>query len=104
MANVLIDEDTHVDCDHVGKNQASRFIHDALSIRTKISRSYDYERAKCEDPKTISEQFKALSNAKKKYGILDEDTYNFDETSFMIGQIQPRIVVTATERHNQPKK
>ena len=37
MANVLIDKDTHVDCDHVGKNWASRFIRDALSIRTKIS-------------------------------------------------------------------
>ena len=69
-----------------------------------MSQPYDYERAKCEDPRTISEQFKALSNTKKKYSILDKDTYNFNETSFMIGQIQPRIVVTATERHNQLKK
>jgi len=103
MANVLIDEDTRVDRDHVGKNWASRFIRDTPSIRTRISQPYDDERAKCEDPKTIGKWFEALLNTKKKYGILDEDTYNFDETGFMMGRIRPGMVVTATERRHRPK-
>jgi hypothetical protein len=98
MANVLIDEDTRVDRDHVGKNWANRFIDAHPVLKNRMSRPYDYERAKCEDPKTVANWFRALSNTKKKYGILDEDTYNFDETGFMMGRIRPRMVVTATER------
>ncbi|KAF2180151.1 CENP-B protein [Zopfia rhizophila CBS 207.26] len=35
---------------------------------------------------------------KKKYGILNEDTYNFDETGFMMGVIHPFMVVTSSNR------
>ena len=39
-----------------------------------------------------------------KYGILDEDLYNFDETGFMIGQITALIVVTGADRDGKRKK
>ncbi|KAL2128446.1 hypothetical protein VTI74DRAFT_9184 [Chaetomium olivicolor] len=42
-------------------------------------------RAKCEDPKVIGEWFALVRNTKAKYGIADDDTYNFDETGFMMG-------------------
>ncbi|EFQ90857.1 hypothetical protein PTT_12453 [Pyrenophora teres f. teres 0-1] len=38
-----------------------------------------------------------------KYGIQDEDTYNFDEAGFIVGQISTGAVVTASERRGRPK-
>jgi hypothetical protein len=35
---------------------------------------------------------------KAKYGILDDDTYNFDEAGFMMGMILTGVVVTSSER------
>jgi hypothetical protein len=38
-----------------------------------------------------------------KYGIQDEDIFNFDETGFQMGMILTGIVITGSERRNQPK-
>ena len=38
-----------------------------------------------------------------KYGIVDADIYNFDETGFMIGIISIVIVVTSSERAGRVK-
>ena len=40
---------------------------------------------------------------RQKYGILDCDLYNFDETGFMIGQICPNMVVTRSDRRGRGK-
>jgi hypothetical protein len=34
---------------------------------------------------------------KAKYGILDDDMYNFDESGFMMGVIANKLVVTGSE-------
>jgi hypothetical protein len=47
--------------------------------------------------------FALVYNTKTKYGITDDDSYNFDETSFQMGVITTGIVVTGSERCNQPK-
>jgi hypothetical protein len=52
----------------------------------------------CEDPKVIRGWFKLVENTKAKYGILDEDTYNFNESSFIIGIILTRAVVIGSKR------
>ena len=44
-----------------------------------------------------------MENTKAKYSILDEDTYNFDESGFMIGVILTGAVVTGSERRGRPK-
>ena len=36
-------------------------------------------------------------NVKAKYGIVDDDIYNFDETRFIIGIIFAGIVVTTSD-------
>ena len=69
----------------------------------KFNRKYDYKRALCEDSKVIRDWFLLVANMKAKYGIQDDDTYNFDKTGFMIGQITPGAVVTALERRGRPK-
>ncbi|KAF2186623.1 hypothetical protein K469DRAFT_539062, partial [Zopfia rhizophila CBS 207.26] len=38
-----------------------------------------------------------------KYGIQDKDTYNFDETGFMLGIITSLLVVTGLERRSKRK-
>ena len=45
-----------------------------------------------------------MQNVKAKYGILDDNTYNFDETGFIIGQISSRKVVTDAGKPGQAKQ
>jgi hypothetical protein len=45
-----------------------------------------------------------VKNTKAKYGILDEDTHNFDETGFMMGMISAQMVFTGSEKRSNPKK
>ena len=57
----------------------------------------------CEDPKQIQPWFQLVQNIVAKYGILLDDTYNFDETSFQIGVISTSKVVTRLERRGRVK-
>jgi len=88
----------------IGKNWASNFINRRPEIRAKINRRYDYKRALCEDPQIIGGWFKLVQNVKAKYGILEEDIYNFDEAGFMMGVIATAKVVTSSEARNRPKR
>jgi hypothetical protein len=40
---------------------------------------------------------------KATYGISDNDTYNFNETGFIMGKISSQLVVTGSERRGRPK-
>jgi len=44
-----------------------------------------------------------MYNIKVKYGILDDDSYNFNETSFIIGMIIAIIVVTTLDSRGRAK-
>ena len=65
---------------------------------------YDYQRAKCEDLKIIREWFAFMYNVKAKYGIFDENSYNFDETGFIMGIIIFAIVVTTFDGRGWAKQ
>jgi hypothetical protein len=65
--------------------------------------NYDYQRAQCEDPVLIQGWFTLVQNLIAKYGILQEDIYNFDETGFQMGVIGTSKVVTRAERKGHPK-
>jgi hypothetical protein len=41
---------------------------------------------------------------KAKYGIVDDDIYNFDESGFLMGKISSQLVVTGTEKPRKVKK
>jgi hypothetical protein len=51
-------------------------------LQSKFKHKYDYKRAKFEDSRLIQGWFKRVQDTKIQYGILDEDTWNFDETGF----------------------
>jgi hypothetical protein len=51
---------------------------------------------------TIRDWFRLVRNTIARYGILDEDIYNFDETGFQMGVIATAKVITGAERSKKP--
>lgn len=88
----------------VGKNWVDNFIKRTPELRTRWSRPYDRQRAACEDPAVIQPWFALVQSMKAKYGISDEDTYNFDESGFLMGKISSQLVVTGSEKPGKQKK
>jgi hypothetical protein len=101
IANSLL---TNRDAPRVGKRWAYNFVQRQLELKTRRSRRYDYQRAKCEDPTIIYGWFRLVENTIAKYGIQSDDIWNFDETGFMMGMIEPGTVVTSSERQGRPKQ
>jgi hypothetical protein len=88
----------------VGKQWARNFVQRQPELRTRRSRPYDYQRAKCEDPAVIRAWFDLFRNTVAKHGILESDIWNFDETGFLMGQISSTLVVTSSEGRGKAKK
>ena len=84
MANRLL---AARDAQPVGKNWVSNFVKRRQELRTCWIRKYDHQRSKCEDPKVIGDWFRLLRNTIAKYGMVDDDIYNFDKTGFLISMI-----------------
>jgi hypothetical protein len=87
-----------------GKNWVDNFIKRTPELRTRWSRPYDRQRAACEDPAVIRPWFSLVQSMKAKYGIADEDTWNFDESGFMMGKISSQLVITGSEKPGKQKK
>ena len=84
MANHLLSQ---YGTQQVGEKWVYNLVKRRPEIESKFSRKYNYERAKCEDPKIIQGHFDRVRDIISEYGILPEDIFNFDETSFTIGLI-----------------
>jgi hypothetical protein len=87
----------------VGQKWPANFVKRTDSLATRFNRPYDRQRALCEDPVLIQGWFKLVEQTKAKYGICNEDVYNFDEAGFMLGKITTQLVVTGSERRGRPK-
>lgn len=66
----------------VGVNWVYRLIKRRSEIKSQVTRLRDHQRILCSDLAVISPWFDLVRNVKAKYSILDQDTYNFDETGF----------------------
>jgi len=75
----------------------SRFVNSQSELQTKWNRKFYSQRARCEDLVVIAAWFKLVEETRQAYRILDTDTYNFDETSFMIGVAATSKVVTSSD-------
>lgn len=100
MANQLRRER---DASPVGKRWAINFIQRQPELKSRKTRSYDNQRALCEDPEKIQAWFKLVVNFIAKFGIRVEDIYNFDETGFLMGILGTTTVVTSSDRTTKPK-
>ena len=87
----------------VGQKWPANFVKRTDSLTTRFNRAYDRQRALCEDPVLIRSWFKLVEETKTKYGICNEDVYNFDEAGFIMGKITTQLVVTGSERRGRPK-
>ena len=81
----------------VGKNWVSRFVNGQSELQTRWNRKFHSQRGKCEDPITITAWFKLVEETRQRYGILEQDVYNFDETGFMMGVAATSKVVTSAD-------
>ncbi|KJZ73072.1 hypothetical protein HIM_07456 [Hirsutella minnesotensis 3608] len=98
MADLLLRE--RVPDASVGKHWVSRFVDRHDVVVSKFLRKYDCQRAQCEDPVLLKAWFERVQATVQKFGIVQEDIYNFDETGFNMGIIATTKVVTQTR---QPK-
>ena len=87
----------------IGKLWTYRFIQRYPKLKTRFNRVYDFQRALCEDPELIGVQFQLVQNIQAKYSMVDGDFYNFDETGFSIGQIEPGMVITRADQRGRVK-
>ena len=87
----------------VGKNWVDNFVKRTPELQKRWSRPYDYQRAACEDPAAIQRWFDLIQETKLKYGITDDDIYNFDETGFIMGKILSQMVITGSEAAGRKK-
>ena len=101
MADLLLSKRAGADEVHaivVGQKWVYNYIQRHNTLQTKYTRKYDYQRALCEDYSIIRAWFNLVRNTIAKYGILEEDIHNFDETGFQMGVIATAKVVTGRER------
>jgi hypothetical protein len=98
MANYLLSQHTN---QQVGKNWVYNLVKRRPELKSRFSRRYNYERAKCEDIKIIHEHFDRVQETILEYGILPEDIYNFDETGFAIGLCATAKVITGNDRYGR---
>ena len=87
----------------VGKIWAANFVRRRPELKTRLNRRIDYQRIHCEDPDAYRAWFSLVRNTKAKYGVPDDDTYNFDEIGFVMGQISSETVVTTSDRRGRPR-
>ena len=69
----------------IGGHWVNRYIQRHPELKSKYTRKYDYQRAKCENSELIKAWFKCVKETIEKYGIAKEDIYNMDETGFQMG-------------------
>jgi hypothetical protein len=101
MANLLLATRGTTPIQTVGKNWVSTYVKRHPELDTRFSRPYNYKRAKCEDPKIITEWFDLVQKTTLKYGIHKDDIYNFDETGFAMGLTATAKVVTRAEYYGR---
>ena len=66
----------------VGQCWAKRFVNRSDELKISFTRAKDRQRERQEDPAIITDWFRLVSNTKAKYGVIDDDTYNFDKIGF----------------------
>jgi hypothetical protein len=86
----------------IGEKWPYRYIARHPTLRSRYTRKYNYERALCEDPEVIRAWFRLVRNTINKYGIQDDDIWNFDETGFAMGIASTSRVVTSSDRRGRP--
>ena len=97
MANLLLQQRGTTPVLSVSENWVTNFTKRHPLLSSRFSKRYNYERAKCEDPKIIGEWFDLVQKTILQFGIDPDDIYNFDETGFAMGLTSTARVITRRE-------
>ena len=60
----------------IGGHWVNHYIQRHPELKPKYTRKYDYQRAKCENPKPIQDWFAFVKETIQRYGIIEKDIYN----------------------------
>ena len=101
MANLLLEKRGTTPIISVGEKWVYNFVKRRPLLSSRFSKRYNYERAKCEDPKIIGEWFNLVQKTILQFGIDPDDVYNFDETGFAMGLIVTARVITRSEYYGR---
>ena len=101
MADLLLKQRGTTPVISVGQNWVTHFVKRHPTLTSRFSRRYNYERAKCEDPRIIREWFDLVQKTILQYGIDPDDVYNFDETGFAMGLTATAKVITRSEYYGR---
>ena len=102
MADILISKQGDTTTTTVGDKWVYNFIKHHDILKSRFSRQYNHQRAKCEDPNIIQEWFNRVQIILMQHGIPYEDIYNFDETGYAMGLVATAKVVTRAEMTGRP--
>ncbi|OQE11327.1 hypothetical protein PENFLA_c072G04132 [Penicillium flavigenum] len=97
MANLLLEKRGTTPVLSVGEKWVYNFVKRRPLLSSRFSKRYNYERAKCEDPKTIREWFNLVEKTILQFGIDPDDVYNFDETGFAMGLTSTARVISRSD-------
>ena len=88
----------------IGELWVNRFIKRRPELKSKYTRQYDHQCAKCEDPELIKSWFIRVHETIQKYGIAEKDIYNMDETGFQMGVASTAKVICGSETRDSHAK
>ncbi|KAI2714075.1 transcriptional regulator family: Centromere protein B, DNA-binding region and Helix-turn-helix [Penicillium roqueforti] len=101
MADLLLKQRGTIPVLTVGENWVTNFVKRRPLLSSRFSKRYNYERAKCEDPKIITEWFNLVRKTILQFGIDPDDVYNFDKTGFAMGLTATAKVITRSEYYGR---
>jgi hypothetical protein len=102
-ANIILKSRQLESPQEVGQKWNRNFVNRHPQLKTVYNRKYDYQRAECEDADLIRAWFQLVHDTIEKYGVPEEDIYNFDETGFQMGVISTSKVVTSSETRGRAR-
>jgi hypothetical protein len=82
MANTMLNTKQPSSPQTVSKNWVTKFVKRHPELSSVYNRKFDNQRAQCKDLKLISLWFKLVGDTIVKYGVIEEDIFNFNETGF----------------------
>ena len=80
----------------IGKLWVNCFIQCHPELKSKYTHQYNHH-AKCEDPELIKGWFTCVHETMQKYGIVEKDIYNIDETGFQMSVASTAKVIYGSE-------
>ena len=103
MANTILRTTNPSSPQRVGTKWVANFVKRHPELSSVYNRKFDIQRAEVDDPKLISLWFKLVGDTIAKYGVTEEDIFNFDETGFQTGIISTSKMITTSGRKGRPR-